>query len=156
MRIAIASDQAGFEQKEQLKAYIASLGHEVKDFGTDSEARVDYPDFADPAARAVARGEFDRGVLVCGTGIGMALTADKIPGIRASIIPNTNLASLFREHNNGNVACLSGRFTSFEENCAILDTFFTTEFGGGRHATRVEKIMREDDPSFGGVDQKTN
>ena len=155
MRIAIASDHAGFEQKEQLKVYIASLGHELKDFGPATDDRVDYSDYADVVARAVARGDFDRGVLVCGTGIGMALTADKVPGIRAAILTSPDFAQLFREHNNGNIICLSGRFTPYETNCAILDAFFTTEFGGGRHAIRVEKIMREDDPTFEGVDPTT-
>ena len=152
MRVAIASDHAGFEQKEQLKAYIADLGHEVVDYGPASDDRCDYSDYADIVARAVARGEHDRGVLVCGTGIGMALTADKVAGIRAAILTTPEFAQLFREHNDGNVICLSGRFTPYETNCAILDTFFTTEFSGGRHEGRVEKIMREDDPAFGGVD----
>ena len=152
MRIAIASDHAGFEQKEQLKAYLADEGHEVSDFGPATDDRVDYSDFADVVARAVAKGDFDRGVLVCGTGIGMALTADKVAGIRAAIITSPDFAQLFREHNNGNVICLSGRFTPYETNCAIVDTFLTTDFSGGRHVGRVEKIMREDDPAFEGVD----
>ena len=152
MRIAIASDHAGFEQKQQLVAFLKGLGHEVRDRGPDSDERVDYPDYAVPVAHAVASGEADRGVLICGTGIGMALTADKVAGVRAAVIQSPLFAHLFREHNDGNVVCMSGRFTPFDVNKAIVDEFLTTEFGGGRHAGRVQKIMREDDPGFGGVE----
>jgi ribose 5-phosphate isomerase B len=152
MKIAIASDHAGFNQKPAMVEYLKSLGHEVVDFGPQNDDRVDYPDFADKVARYVAAGNADRGVLICGTGIGMALTADKVPGIRAAVIQSPYFAHLFREHNDGNVVCMSGRFTPFDVNKAIVDEFLTTEFGGGRHAGRVQKIMREDDPSFKGVD----
>ena len=91
-------------------------------------------------------------MLICGTGIGMALTADKVAGVRAAVIQSPLFAHLFREHNDGNVVCMSGRFTPFDVNKAIVDEFLTTEFGGGRHAGRVQKIMREDDPGFGGVE----
>lgn len=151
MRIAIASDHAGYDQKPGMVEYLESLGHEVIDLGPMSAERCDYPDFADKVARCVARGDADRGVLICGTGIGMALTADKVPGIRAAVIQTPQFAELFREHNNGNVLCISGRFTPFETNKQIVDEFLTTEFAGGRHTGRVEKIMREDDPSFEGV-----
>lgn len=152
MRIAIASDHAGFIQKEPMIAYIQGLGHEVEDLGPATDDRCDYPDYADRVARTVAAGKADRGVLICGTGIGMALTADKVPGIRASVIETPNFAHLFREHNDGNVLCISGRFTDLEVNKQIVDEFLNTAFGGGRHAGRVEKIMREDDPAFAGVD----
>ena len=152
MRIAIASDHAGFIQKAPLAGYLRSRGHEVIDLGPDNDDRVDYPDFADRVARLVAAGGADRGVLVCGTGIGMALTADKVAGVRASVIHTPEFAHLFREHNDGNVLCLSGRFTEIEVNERIIDEFLDTEFGGSRHAGRVEKIMREDDPDFAGVD----
>ena len=152
MRIAIASDHAGFVQKAPLAEYLRSKGHEVVDLGPDTDDRVDYPDFADKVARYVAAGKADRGVLVCGTGIGMALTADKVAGIRASVIESPQFAHLFREHNDGNVVCVSGRFTDLEVNEQIMDEFLETEFGGGRHAIRVEKIMREDDPDFPGVE----
>ena len=151
MRIAIASDHAGFIQKAPIIEYVQSLGHEVDDFGPANENRVDYPDFADKVARAVAARQADFGILICGTGIGMALTADKIAGIRASVIQTPEFAHLFREHNNGNVLCISGRFTELEVNKKIVEEFLTTEFGGGRHAGRVEKIMREDDANFCGV-----
>ena len=144
MKIAIGADQGGFEQKQQLIGYLTDQGHEVEDFGTDSEASVDYPDFAIPVARAVAAGQAERGVLVCGTGIGMALAADKVPGVRASSITSPQFAELFRQHNNGNVICLSGRFVALEENERIVDVFLGTAFEGGRHERRVAKIMALD------------
>ena len=127
MRIAIASDHAGFLQKKPLSDYIAGLGHEVIDLGPDSDARCDYPDYADKVARTVARGDADYGVLVCGTGLGMAMTADKVAGIRATPVQTVTFAQLAREHNNANVVCLSGRFVSLMDNCAILETFLTTD-----------------------------
>ena len=152
MRIAVASDHAAFDMKQPIVEYIRSLGHEVDDFGPAGEERVDYPDFADKVARAVAAGDYDRGVLLCGTGIGMALTADKVAGIRAAAIQTPEFAELFRAHNDGNVICLSGRFVSLEDNQAVVRAFLETEHEGGRHAIRVEKIMREDDPAFAGVE----
>ena len=151
MRIAITSDHGGYDQKAPLAEYISSLGHEVVDFGPFSPERVDYPDYADKVARAVARGEFDRGVLLCGTGLGMALTADKVPGIRAAAIQSVDFARLFREHNNGNVIALSGRFVTLEQNKELVRVFLETEHSTeGRHHIRVEKMMREDDPTFQG------
>lgn len=141
MKIAIGSDHAGFEQKQLLVDYLVSLGHDVIDEGPDSDDRVDYPDYAVAVANAVAGGSADRGVLVCGTGIGMALAADKVAGIRAANVINAQFAQLCREHNDANVVTLSGRFVSIEENKAIVDAFLTTEFAGGRHAGRVQKIM---------------
>ncbi len=140
MKLAIGSDHAGFEQKQELTAYLEHLGHEVIDCGPDSDSRVDYPDYALAVGRQVAQGQATYGVLVCGTGIGMALAADKIPGIRAANIVRPDFAVLSREHNNANVITLSGRFVSLEENKRILDAFLSTEFAGGRHANRVEKI----------------
>lgn len=145
MRVAIASDHAGFEQKQQLAEYLASeLGQDVIDLGPDSDDRVDYPDYANKVAHAVADGEAERGVLVCGTGIGMALTADKVAGVRASSITSPEFASLFREHNDGNVLCLSGRFVDPDVNKECIKVFLETEFGGGRHEQRVAKIMAND------------
>lgn len=140
MKISIASDHAGFEQKQQLAAYLKGKGHEVIDRGPDSDDRVDYPDYAVPVARDVASGDAERGVLVCGTGIGMAMAADKVPGIRAANVVRADFAVLCREHNDANVITLSGRFVTLEENEAILDAFLTTDFAGGRHAGRVAKI----------------
>ena len=144
MIISIASDHAGFEQKQQLVDYLVAKGHQVIDQGPDTDDRVDYPDYAAKVANDVASGAADRGVLVCGTGIGMALAADKVAGIRAANSINSQFAALCREHNDANVITLSGRFVTLETNQEILDVFLTTEFGGGRHAGRVEKIMALD------------
>ena len=141
MKISIASDHAGFEQKQILRDYLEGVGHEVADRGPDSDARVDYPDFAALVAHDVAQGDADFGVLVCGTGIGMAVAANKVHGIRAVNCINVQFAQLAREHNDANVVTLSGRFVDVEENERILDAFLSTEFGGGRHAGRVQKIM---------------
>ena len=143
-KISIGSDHAGFEQKQQLAAYIAEQGFEVIDRGPDTDDRVDYPDYALPVALDVVQGRAWRGVLVCGTGIGMAMAADKVPGIRAANITTPEFAVLSREHNDANVVTLSGRFVDFGTNCKILDAFFATEFAGGRHTGRVEKIMALD------------
>ncbi len=144
MKISIGSDHAGFEQKEQLRAYLAEQGHEVKDCGPADDSRVDYPDFAVLVANDVVSGVAERGVLVCGTGIGMALAADKVAGIRAANIINPQFAALCRQHNDANVITLSGRFVELEENERILDVFLSTDFEGGRHTGRVEKIMALD------------
>lgn len=141
MIISIASDHAGFEQKQELAAYLAACGHEVLDRGPADDSRVDYPDFAELVARDVVQGAAERGVLVCGTGIGMAIAANKVHGIRAANVTSAEFAALSREHNDANVVTVSGRFVSLDENKRILDAFVATEFGGGRHAGRVEKIM---------------
>lgn len=145
MRVAVASDHAGFCQKAQVVDFITSLGHEAVDLGPATDDRVDYPDFAHKVAWGVAEGEYDRGVLICGTGLGMAMTADKVPGIRAVAIQTPGFAELCREHNDANVICLSGRFVDPATNDEIVRIFLAQEFGGGRHATRVEKMMREDE-----------
>lgn len=144
MRIAIASDHAGFEQKAQLVPFLQGLGHEVVDLGPEDANRVDYPDYAEKVGRAVASGDADRGVLVCGTGIGMAIAADKIAGVRAANVVTPEFAELARRHNDANVVTLSGRFVSLEENERILKVFLVAEFEGGRHAQRVAKIMALD------------
>ena len=144
MRVSIGSDHAGFEQKQALVDYLKGKGHEVVDRGPANDDRVDYPDYAAPVARDVAASAADFGVLVCGTGIGMAMAADKVPGVRAANIINPEFAALCREHNDANVITLSGRFVPLEENERILDAFLATDFGGGRHAGRVEKIMALD------------
>lgn len=144
MRVSIGSDHAGFEQKQALVDYLKGKGVEVVDRGPANDDRVDYPDYAAPVARDVADGSADYGVLVCGTGIGMAMAADKVPGVRAANIINPAFAALCREHNDANVITLSGRFVPLEENERILDAFLATDFGGGRHAGRVEKIMALD------------
>ncbi|MBX9033777.1 ribose 5-phosphate isomerase B [Gordonibacter massiliensis (ex Traore et al. 2017)] len=141
MNISIASDHAGFEQKQALVDYLASQGHAVIDRGPDNDDRVDYPDYAELVARDVAGGSVERGVLVCGTGIGMAVAANKIDGVRAVNVTTPQFAELSREHNDANVVALSGRFVDEGTNRAILDAFLSTPFGEGRHTGRVEKIM---------------
>lgn len=142
LRIALASDHGGFEQKEQLKEWLISEGYDCNDFGCDSEDSVDYPDFAKAAASCVAAGQADFGVLVCGTGIGMQIAANKVRGIRAANAITVPFAQLSREHNNANVLTLSGRFVDLDTNKQIITTFLTTEFASGRHERRVEKIMQ--------------
>lgn len=143
MRIAIGSDHAGFEQKERLKEHLAAQGHAVADLGTTSaEASVDYPDYAVAVAEQVAQGGADYGVLVCGTGMGMAITANKIDGIRAVNVTDPEFAKLAREHNDANVVAVSGRFTPIEVNEHIVDAFVETAFSGGRHSGRIDKINK--------------
>ena len=141
MRVVIGSDHAGFDQKERIKLHLAEEGYDVTDVGTDNaEDSVDYPDFAIAAARRVARGEADLGVLFCGTGIGMSIAANKVRGVRAANVTLPEFATLAREHNNANVVTVSARFIPVQVNEEIIDLFLTTAFGGGRHAERVGKI----------------
>lgn len=141
MKVSIAADHAGFEEKQLLVEYLRELGCEVVDRGPANDDRVDYPDFAALVAADVASGEAERGVLVCGTGIGMAIAANKVDGIRAANVITPEFAQLAREHNDANVVTVSGRFVTDEVNRAIVKAFLETDFGGGRHAGRVEKIM---------------
>ena len=143
MRVAIAADHGGFDQKGEIAAYMAQeLGCDVVDLGPDTPESVDYPDYAVKVAKMVS--ENGRGILICGTGIGMAIAADKLPGVRASSITTPAFAELFRQHNNGNVVCLSGRYIEPEVNKQIVKTFLTTDFEGGRHERRVAKIAALD------------
>lgn len=141
MIISIASDHAGFEEKQLLIEYLLELGHDALDRGPDDDSRVDYPDYAKLVADDVASGRADRGILVCGTGIGMAIAANKVDGIRAANVTSPEFAALAREHNDANIVTVSGRFVTDEVNRAIVKAFLETDFGGGRHAGRVEKIM---------------
>lgn len=140
MRIALASDHAGFPLKDHLARSLAAAGHEVIDFGADSAESVDYPRFAEPAARAVAQGEADKGVLVCGSGNGVAIVANKVAGVRAVNAHDRDEAEMARRHNDANVVTLSGARLDPATADAIVATFLTTEFDGGRHARRVEQI----------------
>jgi len=141
MRIAIGSDHAGFEQKERIRAHLAERGHELIDVGTgNGDDSVDYPDFAEAAAKRVVDGEADFGVLVCGTGIGMAIAANKVDGIRAANVTDPEFARLARQHNDANMVTVSGRFVPLEVNTDIIDAFVETQFEGGRHSLRVDKI----------------
>lgn len=139
-KIAIGSDHAGFEYKEALKEWLNRNGYDLKDFGTHSAESTDYPDFAHPVANAVEIGEYDLGVLVCGSANGVAITANKHQGIRAAICWNEELASLARQHNDANIVCLPARFIDYDVAEKIVDRFFHTNFEGGRHAKRVGKI----------------
>ena len=140
MNISIASDHAGFEEKQRIAEYLSTSGYNVIDRGPADDDRVDYPDFAALVARDVASGAADRGVLVCGTGIGMAIAANKVRGIRAANVTTPEFAALAREHNDANIVTISGRFVDDETNRAIVKTFMETDFGGGRHEGRVRKI----------------
>lgn len=137
-KIAIGADHAGFAYKQAITEALA--GAEIKDFGTWSPDSVDYPDFAHPVALAVESGEFEYGILVCGSGNGVAITANKHQGIRAAICWNEELSQLARSHNNANILCLPARFIGLDEAKKIVEVFFSTGFEGGRHANRVNKI----------------
>ena len=139
-KIGIASDHAGYEMKEFLVGYLGAQGYEVLDFGTDSPESVDYPDFAHPLAEAVESGELPLGVALCGTGEGMAMTLNKHQGIRAGLAWAPEIGALIRQHNNANVLVLPARFITNDEAVNILDTFLATEFEGGRHQRRIDKM----------------
>jgi len=140
--ILIASDHAGFELKEKLEAQLRALGYGVEDLGPGDEASVDYADFAHALARRVSSGESSRGVLLCGTGLGMSYTANRYPHVRAAVAWSPEVAALAREHNDANVLVLPARFVGEAEGKAILQAWLDTPFAGGRHARRVEKIER--------------
>lgn len=142
MRIALGADHAGFTLKDALKQALDALGVEHHDFGTSSSESVDYPDFAQAVAEGVGSGRFDRGILICGTGIGMAIAANKVPGIRAAACGDEEAARLSREHNDANVLTLGARLTSIDRAQTIVGMFLATSFEGGRHARRVDKIHR--------------
>ncbi|MBI2794661.1 MAG: ribose 5-phosphate isomerase B [Ignavibacteria bacterium] len=141
MKISIGSDHAGYRHKEALKKALEEDGHAVIDVGTASEDSVDYPDFASAAARLVAEGKAEMGVLVCGTGIGVSIAANKIKGIRAANVTNVEMARLAREHNDANMVAVGARITPVALAIEIVRTFLKSEFSGGRHTKRVEKIQ---------------
>ena len=140
MKIAIASDHAGYEEKERLKPLLNELGIQYEDLGTLSEESVDYPDYARKAGEEVSQGKVDQGLLVCGSGAGMAIAANKVPGVRAAVAWTEETARLAREHNDANVLSLGARVTAPEELAKIVRAWFNAKFAGGRHAIRVEKI----------------
>lgn len=139
-KIAIGGDHAGFEYKGKLIQKLEDLGYEVKDFGPFSDASVDYPDFVHPLSSAVEKGEFDLGIVICGSGNGVAITANKHQGIRAALCWNEELAALARQHNNSNVLAIPARFVPYELAGKMAETFLKTDFEGGRHQNRVNKI----------------
>ena len=141
MKIAVGSDHAGFELKSVLATHMAAAGHQVVDLGTDSaEVSVDYPLFGVAVGRAVAEGRADRGICVCGTGIGISIAANKVGGIRAALAHDVTTADLARRHNDANVICLGGRTTGVAEAIDAVDTFFSVAFEGGRHQRRLAEI----------------
>jgi len=142
MTIAMGSDHAGFSIKTIVKDHLMSLGMNMKDYGTDSEGAVDYADYGVPAARDVASGEADRAILVCGSGQGMVMAANKVKGVRAALAWSEEIARLSRQHNDANVLCLPGRFMDAELAVRIVDAWLAEGFEGGRHIARVDKIMK--------------
>ena len=142
MKVAIAADHAGFALKEKLRAQLIAEGHEVVDFGPSSDESCDYPDYAEPVARQVSDGRSDRGILVCSTGIGMAMAANKISGVRAAPASSEDEVRLTREHNDANVLTLGARYLDEGRALSMVNLFLGTEFSGGRHSRRVAKIAR--------------
>lgn len=142
MKIAVGSDHGGWKAKTALVTFLRAAGHRVADLGAVSEDSVDYPDYARGVAMLVKRKRADRGVLVCGTGIGMCIAANKVKGIRAAVVWNPEVAKLAAEHNGANVLCLSGRFIPVAQLKKMVKVWLKTPFGGGRHQRRLDKISR--------------
>ena len=140
--IAIGSDHGGYLLKEEIKKHLKEKGYEFKDFGTDSTASCDYPVYAEKVCRAVQSGECEKGILICGTGIGMSMCANKCKGIRAAVCGDHFSAEFTRKHNNANVLCLGARVIGAGVAMQLVDIFLTTEYEGGRHAKRVEMMMQ--------------
>jgi ribose 5-phosphate isomerase B len=140
MKIALASDHAGFAEKERLKPLLQSLGVDFEDLGTTSEDSVDYPDYARKVAERVAAGQAEQGLLVCGSGTGMAMTANKVPGVRAAVAWSEETARLARQHNDANVLAIGARTTPEGDIPNIVKAWFDANFEGGRHSARVKKI----------------
>ena len=139
-RIALGADHAGFEEKEKIKATLDELGVEYVDMGTNSADSVDYPDYAKKVAEAVSKGEFEQGLLVCGSGTGMAIAANKVKGVRAAVAWSPDIARLARQHNNANILSLPARFMTENDAAGVVKAWFDADFEGGRHEKRVEKI----------------
>ncbi len=144
MKIAIGSDHAGFEYKEAIKNHLTSKGYEVLDKGTFSKESTDYPIYAKAVAEEVSSGNVDKGIVICGTGIGVSITANKVPGVRAALCTNEFMARLARQHNDANVIAVGARVIGLEHAIAIIETFLNTSFEGGRHERRVHLIEEID------------
>jgi ribose 5-phosphate isomerase B len=153
MKIAIGSDHAGFDLKERLKLALAAEGHEVEDLGTDSAESCDYPDYAEKVGQAVEEGRAERGILVCMTGMGMTMAANKMPGIRAALAVNPEEVAYTRLHNDANVLAFGARYTRPEQADEMARVFIETGFEGGRHQRRVDKMMAlaDEKPQSGGT-----
>lgn len=139
-KLYIGSDHAGFELKEKIKAMLQDLGYSIEDVGTHDLASCDYPDFAKPVAEAVASGKCEAGILVCSTGIGMSMAANKVHGVRAALVHHAYEAKMTRQHNNANILCLGANITGPAIALEAVKTFLNTDFEGGRHQRRVDKI----------------
>ncbi len=151
-KFVIASDHGGLELKEAIAGYLREVGVDIDDLGTMSDDSVDYPDFGIKVARAVSTGEADKGVLICGTGIGMSIVANKFPGIRAALITDEFTARMSKEHNNANIIVMGGRVLSPEQARKMVQVWLETAYEGGRHQRRLDKIANlEDDIRSGGV-----
>ena len=142
MKIAIASDHAGYKLKEYLRKILEKEGYEVADLGTYSSESVDYPDYATKLAKLVSKNLVEKGILICGTGIGMSIAANKFPGVRAAVCWSEETAALSRRHNDANILCLGGRVLKPEKAAKILKIWLSTEFEGGRHFRRIQKIKK--------------
>lgn len=142
MKVAVGADHGGFRAKQAIMEHLKGQGFELEDFGTDSEESCDYPDIAHKLSRAVSQGDFDLGILICGTGLGMSMAANKVPGIRAALCTDTFSARMARSHNDSNVLCLGARVTGLGLMLDIVDTYLQGSFSGGRHGQRVDKIER--------------
>ncbi len=147
-KIGLAADHAGFEEKEKVKKTLDELGIEYVDLGTTSADSVDYPDYAKKVAEGVASGEYDQGVLVCGSGTGMAIAANKVKGVRAAVAWSPEIASLARQHNDANILSLPARFVTENDAAKIVKAFFAADFEGGRHERRVDKIRELENEDF--------
>ncbi|MCT4619006.1 MAG: ribose 5-phosphate isomerase B [Marinisporobacter sp.] len=140
MKIALGSDHGGYQLKDAIKKHLEEKGLQYEDFGTNSSESVDYPEFGMKVAEAVVSGEFEKGIICCGTGIGISISANKVPGVRCAVVSDTFCAQMSREHNNANVLALGERVTGVGLALKIVDTWLETEFAGGRHERRVDKI----------------
>ncbi len=140
MKIAMASDHGGLDLKNHVKQYLEECGHQVVDFGTYTADSCDYPDFARPCAEAVANGSCERGIVVCTTGIGVSIVANKVKGVRCALCTNSDMATMTRRHNNANVLAMGQRYVDFDTAKQIVNAFLSTPFDGGRHQRRVDKI----------------
>ncbi|UCD84898.1 MAG: ribose 5-phosphate isomerase B [Deltaproteobacteria bacterium] len=140
MSIAIASDHGGFELKEEIKKFLLEKGEELLDLGTNTDTAVDYPEYGMKVAEKVSRGEVEKGILICGTGIGMSIVANKFSGIRAALVTNEFMARMAKEHNNANILVLGGRVTDCDKSCRLVEIWLSTKFAGERHQRRLDKI----------------
>jgi len=143
--LIIGSDHGGLELKEAVKVALASRGIDTDDFGTDNSESVDYPDFAEKVAGAVSRGDAERGILICGTGIGMSITANKFPGVRAALATDEFMAQMAKEHNNANILVLGGRVLPVDLAVKMVNVWLDTAYEGGRHQLRLDKITKVED-----------